>query len=46
MEWDAQQEQLAETKVRENSSSVMSTEDTGTCIYVHVYSFNYFMLKT
>ena len=29
MEWGCEQEQLAEAKVRENSASVMSAEDTG-----------------
>ena len=33
MEWGCDQEQLAEAKVRENSASMMSAEDTGKILY-------------
>lgn len=40
VEWGCEQEQLAEAKVRENSASVMSAEDTGiknTLCYVCIW---------
>ena len=32
MEWGFEQEQVAEAKVKENSASMMSSQDTGVCL--------------